>query len=177
MPKSINIDGSTVAARDDAFIYQAMTGKSGLFNYGNKMSHTVVSSNLIRIKDGIAQVQGRNYVIYPSEVIDVTIENGTQGNKRNDIIVLEFSRTSAKEEMIVKVVKGTASASTANDPTLIQQDTLASGTKYQLPLYRVKLDGITISGVEDLRTYIPTLNKALQIVSETDEYLEIEYQK
>lgn len=177
MPKSINIDGSTVAARDDAFIYQVMTGKSGIFNYGNKMSHTVVSSNLIRIKDGIAQVQGRNYVIYPSEVVDVTIENGTQGNKRNDIIVMEFSRTSSKEEMMIKVVKGTASTATAADPKLTQQDTLASGTKYQMPLYRVKIDGINISAVDDLRTYIPSLAKAVQVLSETDEYLEVDYVK
>lgn len=177
MPKSINIDGSTVAARDDAFIYQVMTGKSGIFNYGNKMSHTVVSSNLIRIKDGIAQVQGRNYVIYPSEVIDVAVENGTQGNKRNDIIVLEFSRTSSKEDMSIKVVKGAASTATAADPKLTQQDTLASGTKYQMPLYRVKIDGINISAVDDLRTYIPSLAKAVQILSETEEYLEVDYVK
>lgn len=177
MPKPINIEGSTVAARDDAFIYQAITGKSGLFNYGNKMSHTVVSSNLIRIKDGIAQVQGRNYVIYPSEVVDVTIENGTQGNKRNDLIVLEFAKTSSKEEMSIKVVKGTASTGTASDPVLTQQDTLASGTKFQFPLYRVKIDGITISAVDDLRIYIPTLAKSIQLVKETDEYVEVEFYK
>lgn len=177
MPKSINIDGSTVAARDDAFVYQAISGKTGIFNYGNKMSHTVVSSNLIRLKDGIAQVQGRNYVIYPSEVVDVTIENGAQGSKRNDIIVLEFSRTSSREEMAIKVVKGTASTGTVADPKLTQQDTLASGTKYQMPLYRVKIDGINISAVDDIRTYIPSLAKTLQVISETEDYIVVDYCK
>lgn len=175
MAKGINLDGSTVSARDDAFIYHALAGKSGIYNYGNKLSHTVVSANLVRIKDGIALLQGRNYVIYPSETVDVTIDNGTQGTKRNDIIVVEFERTSSKETTTIKVIKGTpVSSGNATDPSLTQQDTLASGTKYQLPLYRVRLDGINVSKVDDLRVYIPSLAKTLQVISETEDYIEVE---
>lgn len=177
MAKAINIDGSTVAARDDALFYQALTGKNGIFNYGSKISQTVISSNKIRIKDGMIQVQGRNYVIYPSEVIDITIDNGSQGKKRNDIIVAEFEKTSSKEEFSIKVVKGIETVGTAIDPVLVQQDTLSSGTIYQLPLYRIRIDGINISVVDDLRVYIPSLARTLQVISETDDYLEVDYFK
>lgn len=175
MSKAINIDGATVAARDDALFYQALTGKNGIFNYGNKLEHIIVSSNKIRIKDGMIQIQGRNYVIYPSEVIDITIESGSQGKKRNDILVMEFTKTSSKEEMAFKIIKGNETSGTAVDPVLTQQDTLASGTKYQFPIYRIKLDGVNISKVDDLREYIPSLAKTLQIINVTGDYIEVDY--
>lgn len=175
MSKGINIDGSTVSARDDAFIYNAIIGDSGVYSYGNKLAHTVISANVIRIKDGMAQIQGRNYIIYPGEVIDVAIENGTQSNKRYDIIVLEFSKSSNSEVISFKVIKGTPTAGNPVDPVLVQQDTLASGTKFQLPLYRVKLNGINIDGVDDLRKFIPSLKTSLQVISETDDYVEVDY--
>lgn len=176
MSKGINIDGSTVSARDDAFIYNAIIGESGVYSYGNKLEHTVISANIIRIKDGIVQVQGRNFIIYPSETIDVSIDNGTQGMKRNDIIVVEFERTSSKETISIKVIKGTAiSGGNPTDPILVQEDTLASGIKYQMPLYRVRINGINVDGVDDLRKYISSLHKSLQVVNETDDYIEVDY--
>lgn len=175
MAKGINLTGATVSARDDAFIYHLVSGMSGIFKYANMMDHTVISSNLIKIKDGMAQIQGRNYIVYPGEVIDVEIENGTQSNKRYDIIVLEFSKSSNSEVITFKVVKGTPTAGNPVDPILIQQDTLSSGTKFQLPLYRVKLNGINIDGVDDLRKFIPSLSTSLQVVSETDDYVEVDY--
>ena len=72
------------------------------------------------------------------------------------------------------MIKGTPVASNPVDPTLTQQDTLSSGTTFQLPLYRVKLNGINIEGVDDLRTYINNLNNAPQVVDVTDEYVEFE---
>lgn len=159
LAKGLNITGNTVSSKDDAFFYHMISGKNGIFNYGNKMSFQTISSNLIRIKDGMAQIQGRNYIIYPSETVDVTVESGTQGNKRYDLIVLELSKLSSSEEMTLKCIKGTATTGNPVDPTLIQQDTLSSGTKYQLPLYRVKLNGINIEGVDDLRKYIPSFDE------------------
>lgn len=177
MAKAINVTGSTVSSRDDSFLYHVMSGMNGLFKYGNQMDCTTVSANLLKIKDGIAQIQGRNFIIYPSETIDINIENGTQGNRRYDLIVLEFSKTSNNESMEIKVVKGTQTTGNPFDPQLVQQDTLSSGTIYQLPLYRIKLDGINIMGVDDLRKYIPSLKASLQVVSETDDYIEVEFNK
>lgn len=162
MAKALNIKGNTVSAKDDAFLYHMISGKNGVFNYGNKMDFQTVSANLIRIKDGMAQIQGRNYIIYPSETVDVAVESGTQGNKRNDIIVIEFTKTSSNETMEIKCIKGNPSTGNATDPQIVQQDTLSSGTKYQLPLYRVKLNGINVDGVDDLR-YI--LQNIFDIVS------------
>ena len=171
LAKGLNITGNTVSSRDDAFFYHMISGKNGIYNYGNKMNFQTVSANLIRIKDGMAQVQGRNYIIYPSETVDVAVESGTQGNKRNDIIVLEFTKTSSNETMEIKCIKGNPSTGDVTDPQITQQDTLSSGTKYQLPLYRVKLNGINIEGVDDLRIYIPSIN---DIIENSINYLELD---
>lgn len=174
MAKGINLTDNTVTAKDDAFLYHVMSGKNGIFNYGNKLSYQIVTANLIRLKDGIVQIQGRNYIIYPSETIDINVDNGTQGKKRNDLIVLEFIKNSSTEMMLIKCVKGTPTTGNPIDPTIIQQDTLASGTTYQLPLYRVKLNGINIETVDDLRTYIPSINDTIKAVSYVNGILTVE---
>ena len=174
MAKGLNLTGNTITAKDDAFLYHLLSGNNGIFKYGNKMECQTISSNVIRIKDGMAQIQGRNYIIYPSETVDVSIESGTQGDKRYDLIVLEFSKEASNESMNIKCIKGTPSTGNPSDPEVVQQDTLASGITFQLPLYRVKLNGINIEGVDDLRTYINNLNNAPQVVDITDEYVEME---
>lgn len=154
LAKGINIDGSTVSARDDAFFYNIVAdNQTGIYSYGNDFEYSIVSANSIQLKDGLAQVQGRRFVVYPNEVVDVAIDNGTQNMKRRDLIVLEFARGSSSETLAIKVVKGTESE-TPVDPTLTQDDTLGSGTVYQMPLYRVRLNGVNLEGVDDMRTYI-----------------------
>lgn len=153
MGKQLNVENSVISAKDDAFFYNAMIQKNGVWQYGNKLDYEIISANQINIKDGMVTAQGRNYVIYPNEVDSLTIENGTVNTKRNDLIVYEVSKTSEGEQVGLKVIKGT-NATTPTDPTLTQDDTLASGSKYQMPLYRVRLNGINIEGVDDLREYI-----------------------
>lgn len=174
MGKQLTVSGAEITARDDALFFHSLTGMNGVFKYGNQLAHEVVNVNKINIKDGMVQAQGRNYVIYPNDVESLTIENGTQNQKRYDLIVYEISKQDNQETLSLKVIKGTPVASNPVDPTLTQQDTLSSGTTFQLPLYRVKLNGINIEGVDDLRTYINNLNNAPQVISVTDEYVEME---
>lgn len=176
MGKGLNLAENEVSARDDALLYHSISLVNGVFQYGNRMSHEIVSANKVNIKDGMLQIQGRNYVIYPNDIEQLAIENGVQGTKRYDLIVCQFTKTGSVETMQLKVVKGTASAS-PKDPVLTQDDTLASGKTYQLPLYRIKLNGINIEGVDDLRTFIPSLKKSLQVISEGDGYIEVDYIK
>lgn len=153
MGKQLNVENSVISAKDDALFYNAMIQKNGVWQYGNKLDYEIISANQINIKDGMVTAQGRNYVIYQNEVDSMTIENGTVNTKRYDLIVYEVSKTSEGEQVGLKVIKGT-SATTPTDPILIQENTLVSGSKYQMPLYRVRLNGINVEGVDDLREYI-----------------------
>lgn len=173
MPKGWPASGEEVTSRDDALFYNSIMGKNGIYNYGNKMDYQIISANKINIKDGILHVQGRNYVIYPNEVQSLTIDNGAQGVKRYDLVVFEIEKSSSAETLSLKVIKGTPSTE-PKDPDLTQQDTLSSGLKYQYPLYRIKLNGITIEEVDDLRTYIPSISDTVKAIKYESGILTVE---
>lgn len=152
MGKAINIANSNVSAKDDAFIYNAaFFKKNGVYKWGNNLGYELETNNKINIKDGMAVVNGRVYVIYSGTTDSLNIATGSQNTNRKDLVVLEFDATN--ETLRTLVVQGTPSEA-AVDPALVQQDTLRGGSKYQLPLYRININGISVSRVDDLRTYI-----------------------
>lgn len=158
MGKQLNVEQSVISAKDDALFFNAMIAKNGVWQFGQKLDYEIASANQINIKDGMVTAQGRNYVIYPNEVDSLTIENGVANSQRYDLIVYEVSRTDGIETLALKVIKGTQGTEPV-DPVLTQDDTLTSGTIYQMPLYRVHLNGINIEAVDDLRTFIASFGE------------------
>lgn len=118
---------------------------------GNKFSYEVVNNNTIRISDGMAIIGGARATIEYGQTETVIIENGVSGYKRNDIIVIEYSKDNETliESAAVKVVKGSIGSSGV-DPTLVTGDVRAGATVKQMALYRVKVNGLSIEGVETL---------------------------
>lgn len=165
MSKLIVKNNQNIEAKDHAIYFDYLFGKNGVMNKGNRLDMTVQSSNLVKLKDGIVVVQGRPFLIYPNEVVDVTIESGTQGMKRNDLIVAEFKKESSIDSFSFKALKGTPNASNPVDPQLTQQDTLSSGTVFQLPLFRIRLNGINVESTDDLRIFIPSMNDTVKALS------------
>lgn len=110
---------------------------------GNMFAYEVENNNLIKIKDGDLLNQGRYIRIPDSE--ECQIENGEQSLKRNDLIVIRYSQDeeTGKEKAEIVVLKGTAGVEPA-DPEYISGDLLKGALKDDFPLYRVKLDGISI---------------------------------
>ena len=72
---------------------------------------------------------------------EVTIQNGAQSVKRNDLIVMRYKKDTSTliETAEIVVIKGTA-GSTATDPTYTSGDVLAGATQDDFPLYRVSLN-------------------------------------
>lgn len=118
---------------------------------GNKFSYEVVDNNTIRISDGMAIIGGARATIEYGQTETAIIENGVSGYKRNDIIVIEYSKDNETliESASVKVVKGSIGSSGV-DPTIVAGDVRAGATVRQMPLYRVKVNGLTIEGVDTL---------------------------
>ena len=58
---------------------------------GNKFAATIVSNNTIRIADGDIMIQGRHARLAEGSTVDLTIANGTQGYRRNDLIVARYA--------------------------------------------------------------------------------------
>lgn len=142
-----------IYAEDDAAIYLSMFGGDGVSTNGQSCKATVLSNNKVRIADGVICVGGHFARIPYGDYIDCEIENGQSGKKRNDIIVARFETTGTGgiDTYTCEVKKGEAGA-TATDPEIVQEDLYKAGKVRELPLYRVKIEGLSITAVEQLFT-------------------------
>lgn len=114
-----------------------------VLNVHDKFKITVVSANKVTIGTGELVMQGRHVSQGTPE--DLIVTNGSQGQKRNDLIVCRYTKGSQSVESAeLVVVRGTPTTGTPTDPALNTTSPLDGGTTYDMPLYRIPLDGITI---------------------------------
>lgn len=114
-----------------------------VFDVHDKFELTVVSANKVTIGTGELVMQGRHVSQGTPE--DLIVTNGSQGQKRNDLIVCRYTKGSQSVESAeLVVVRGTPTTGTPTDPALNTTSPLDGGTTYDMPLYRIPLDGITI---------------------------------
>ncbi len=103
------------------------------------------TSNKGTVASGAGLVDGKRVWIKTPE--SVTIESGGQGVKRHDVVGIQYETYGSNlERAVVKVVKGTPSASPA-DPSL--------PAKF-LPLWRVPLDGLNVGTPVAMFSKLPT---------------------
>ena len=143
---------------DGARIYGTISNGDRVLNVGSKWAYQTISNNCIRIKDGEALMQGRHVRQAPSTYTDLTINNGTQGKKRYDIIVLRYTKAlgTGIENVELAVVEGTPGTS-ATMPTLTTGDIFTGCTTHEMALYRVYIDGLNISSVARSYTLINSM--------------------
>lgn len=114
-----------------------------VLNVHDKFKITVVSANKVTIGTGELVMQGR--LVSQGTPEDLIVTNGSQGQKRNDLIVCRYTKGSQSVESAeLVVVRGTPTTGTPTDPALNTTSPLDGGTTYDMPLYRIPLDGITI---------------------------------
>lgn len=141
-----------VTAWQDRDLNQGIFGSGTyILSVGSKMAASIVSNNEIRIADGAVVMQGCLGVIQKGTYDTIAIDNGSQGLARHDLICAEYSKNGSTgvESMSLVVIKGTAAA-TATDPAYTSGDIQNGDTLAQVPLYRVVLSGLTVTGVERL---------------------------
>ena len=134
-----------ISSEDKAIIHQAKFGKSDMvFDWGDALKCSIVSSNKATIGTGCASIQGLDWHITAAET--VTIQNGSQGMKRNDIIAAHYHRdsTSGNEKVELVVLKGTPDSNTAADPSIPNGKILSGATDAYQKLWRIPLSGITV---------------------------------
>lgn len=123
-----------------------------ILDVGSNMAATVISSNQVDIEDGLMVAEGCTAEVARGTTESMTIENGSQGMLRTDLIVARYTKTAgtAVEAMQLVVIKGTPAASNPATPTY-NTGTIADGdSPVDFPLYAVHLDGISVTSVERL---------------------------
>lgn len=115
------------------------------------LGYELVSNNEIHIKDGLFIIQGRRGYIKKGTTDICTIENGAQAVNRNDIVVIEYAKDEVTmlESHTTKIIKGVA-GEIAVDPELVTGDINAGAILHQMPLYRVKVEGLNVVAVEQM---------------------------
>ena len=127
---------------------------------GSELAATIVSANEITIADGLVVCQGCTAEIAHGTSESLTIENGSQGMLRTDLIVVRYTKDAGTgiEDMALEVIKGTPAASNPQTPAHTT-GTIANGdTTVDFPLYTVNINGISISSVTLLMNKDSVLN-------------------
>ena len=134
-----------ISSEDKAIIHQAKFSKSDVvYDWGDAFKCSMSSSNRATIGTGCASIQGLDWHITSAE--SVTISNGSQGMKRNDIICAHYHRDSktGNENVALTVLKGSPNATAAADPTIPSGKILSGAVDAYMPLWRIPLDGISV---------------------------------
>lgn len=152
-----------ITAAGDGAVNAGMFGSGKyVLNVGEKFGYEVISNNLIRIKSGYAINQGRKIELAVNDYEEVEIDNGLQGVKRCDLIVMHYEKslTTGIETATMEVIKGT-SGDDYTDPAYTSGDILNGANEDDFLLYRVKINGLSVEAVEALFTVTDNILEVL----------------
>lgn len=159
-----------ITSLDTARFNAGVVGKGDYVFAGvgdNKLKATMASSNKVHIASGNGMMQGHHFVVDAAGV-DLTVQTGTQGQKRNDLVVARYTKNSSTgvEAVDLAVIKGTPTTGTPADPAYTKGDIL-NGTALtaDMPLWRIPLNGITVGAPVQMFTEIDSAKDAWDSVS------------
>lgn len=142
-----------VTAENCADLNRGIVGSdSYVLPVGAQFEVELVTNNLLKIKDGCGCMQGRQVSIAKGQTDEITIENGTQGEKRIDLVVIRYSKNADTgiETAIPFLVKGIPSENNPVRPEHLEGDIRGGDLTADWPLYELYLDGISVTNVKPL---------------------------
>ena len=143
-------DGTAhVSSADDGTIYAGIAGNECyVTGVGERLSCTMQGANTALVGTGVGIMYGRAFRVAMPE--EVTIQSGTQSQRRHDVICAHFTTSSEGHESgELVVLKGTpTSGQEAEDPEIPSGDILDGATEAYMPLWRIPLDGINVGEPE-----------------------------
>ena len=135
---------------------------------GNMLEPQVQSSNEIHIRDGALMFQGALFAVKVGTYDVVTINNGSQGMLRKDLIVARYTYDVAQnvESAEWVVIQGEPAESNPVLPTPTSGDIQTGSTTVDCPVFAVNLDGINVTGVDIIPEYADTIPELMEAVAE-----------
>ena len=130
-----------ITADDDAFIYSSLAGtQSGIL--GN-LQCVRINANAVQISGGGVMNRGHILRIPADEVLELTVDSGTAGYKRYDVVAAEFVKGGGEvaDSYEIKIVKGESSSTIPQAPTMVTSDLIDSGDVNQVALFKLWING------------------------------------
>lgn len=157
-----------ITSNDDQGLLQGIFGTGGyILPVRSKFAATLISANEVQIGDGEGVFQGVHFRIEPETTESVTIENGSQGMSRIDLICVRYEKDvdTGVESVSLVVLKGTPAASSPTAPTPTTGNILEGDLLAEMPLYKVEIVNLAVDSVALMASVEPsisTLNNKLR---------------
>lgn len=151
-----------ITSQQDRMKHQGVFGEGAyILKTGQMLEPQVQSSNEIRIRDGALMVQGALGCVKVNTYDPVTIQNGSQGMKRIDLICWQYTYDAEQDVESAEwvVIQGTPAESDPQQPAYTDGDIQQGDSPVQVPVFAVELDGINVTGVTTLLPTAPTLEE------------------
>ena len=151
-----------ITSQQDRMKHQGTWGSGAyILQTGQMLEPQVQSSNEIRIRDGALMVQGALGTVKVNSYDPVTIQNGTQGMKRIDLICWQYTYDAEQDVESAEwvVIQGTPAETDPQQPAYTDGDIQQGDSPVQVPVFAVELDGINVTGVTTLLPTAPTLEE------------------
>ena len=135
-----------VTANEAQALNQGIFGPENyVLDVGERFSATLVDANNITIEDGEGVLQGVQFRIAPGETENVSIDSGTTGYNRIDLICARYTKDAQTgvEAVNLVVIKGTPTSSTPSEPAYNTGDVLLGDSPVDFPLHKVTVTGLT----------------------------------
>lgn len=149
-----------ITSQQDRMKHQGTWGSGAyILQTGQMLEPQVQSSNEIRIRDGALMIQGALSTVKINSYDPVTIQNGTQGMKRIDLICWQYIYDAEQDVESAEwvVIQGTPAETDPQQPAYTDGDIQQEDSPVQVPVFAVELDGINVTGVTTLIPTAPTL--------------------
>lgn len=148
-------------------IFEGIIGdESCILPCGENLTPELQTNNSLKIRSGLMYHHGNLSTVELGTYDEVTIQNGTQGMKRIDLVVNRYTREeeSGTEENEWVVIQGTPHASSPTVPDYTDGNLQNGDLVDDCPYLEVHLDGINVTEVKQLLSVanaMSTINKNL----------------
>ena len=175
MPDNYLVTGSRGGSSPHVTSSQARNFNAGIVGNDRYVMEglecTVSSANKVHVSPGVACFCGADVEVPPGGA-DLTIDNGSQGMKRNDLVVLRYENGSP-EKVTLAVIKGTPAASSPADPSYNEGDIRDGDSPVDMPLWRIPLDGISVGSPVPIYKAVPSMAELRDSVSQPAEWTQL----
>lgn len=150
-------------------IFEGIIGdESCILPCGEFLTPELQTNNSLKIRSGLMYHHGNLSTVELGTYDEVTIQNGTQGMKRIDLVVNRYRKGSSgieKNEWIV--IQGTPHASSPTVPDYTEGNLQDGDLVDDCPYLEVHLDGINVTEVKQLLTVMDSIS---DLAGEKTEY-------
>ena len=158
-------------------IFEGIIGdESCILPCGENMTPELQTNNSLKIRSGLMYHRGNMSTVELGTYDEVTIQNGTQGMKRIDLVVNRYTREeesgTEKNEWIV--IQGTPHASSPTVPDYTEGNLQDGDLVDDCPYLEVHLDGINVTEVKQLLSVANAMSTINKYLSDISNYIEEE---